>query len=417
VNTLSDELRNARDSAGPGGSLPPSELPVRLEQLRVQLGVVVLAVTGAGLTPVALFLFWRGPQENLRLCLACLALTAAFGVARAVVPAAGNHLTAAYLLLVFSLGLYAAVAWFGRTPELPPTIHGLVLWAVLATGAVGLRLGLLFTAAGATGLAVGIHQNPGLPPLLPLNFALGLGAACVVVDRLPKELLQQLRRWQEQAAAEIHLHRRLAATLFHDLANPLLVIQLLLTEARTPEDEQRLRAMVRRMRLVLDTALGGPDAPEALDASVLCGELEQLFREKLQRKRLRLRVDGAAGVRLWASAPILRESVLGNLLSNAIKFSAPGAEIELRVAREGGAAVIAVEDRGPGVPSEVRAAVQGRREAPSRPGSEGEPGSGFGLMLAVDYLTAMSGTLEVTDRPGGGTSVRVRLPVASASTR
>jgi signal transduction histidine kinase len=33
-------------------------------------------------------------------------------------------------------------------------------------------------------------------------------------------------------------------------------------------------------------------------------------------------------------------------------------------------------------------------------------------MLAVDYLAAMSGTLEVVDRPDGGTSVRVRLPLA-----
>jgi signal transduction histidine kinase len=306
------------------------------------------------------------------------------------------------------------VAWFGRTPELPPSVPALVVWAVLATGAVGLPVGLVFTAAGAVALAVGIHAHPGLPPLLPLNFALGVAAACVLADRLPKELLQHLRRWQEQADAEIHRHRRLAATLFHDLANPLMVIQFLLSVARSPAEELRLRAMVQRMRLVLDTALGGPDAFQAIDASMLCGELEQLFREKLRRKGLRLRVDGAAGVRLWGSAPILRESVLGNLMSNAIKFSTPGAEIELRVVEDGGAAVVTVEDRGPGVPPAVRTAVKGRRESPSLPGSEGEQGSGFGLMLAVDYLAAMSGTLELRDRPGGGTTVHVRLPLAPA---
>jgi signal transduction histidine kinase len=51
-------------------------------------------------------------------------------------------------------------------------------------------------------------------------------------------------------------------------------------------------------------------------------------------------------------------------------------------------------------------------KAPSQPGTDGEPGTGYGLMLAKDYLTAMGGNLTVAPRDGGGLRISLSLPAA-----
>src|SRR5205823_2871454 len=55
--------------------------------------------------------------------------------------------------------------------------------------------------------------------------------------------------------------------------------------------------------------------------------------------------------------PTRLEQVLTNLLDNAAKFSEPGQPIEVRVAAEGGEAVLSVRDRGRGVAPELRGRV------------------------------------------------------------
>ncbi|MFN5533303.1 MAG: DUF3417 domain-containing protein [Planctomycetaceae bacterium] len=59
-----------------------------------------------------------------------------------------------------------------------------------------------------------------------------------------------------------------------------------------------------------------------------------------------------------------------------------------------------------------RLAVEAGRVAPSRIGSAGEVGSGYGLLLASDYLREMGGALSFEARQGGGLTVRVTLPAA-----
>jgi signal transduction histidine kinase len=95
--------------------------------------------------------------------------------------------------------------------------------------------------------------------------------------------------------------------------------------------------------------------------------------------------------------------VLQNLLVNArvhgrnpISVSATSSEEHI---------LVRVEDRGPGVPPEVRAAIfeRGRR-------ASNAPGSGLGLYLSRQLMVDQNGSLWVEDRPGGGACFVLAIP-------
>jgi signal transduction histidine kinase len=105
--------------------------------------------------------------------------------------------------------------------------------------------------------------------------------------------------------------------------------------------------------------------------------------------------------------------VLANLVSNAIKFSAAGSAIDLAIEQAAGKVVLRLEDCGTGRPEEAKNAFAAGHQAPSSLGSSGETGTGYGLLLAREYVEAMGGTLDLRPREGGGLTASVSLLLAS----
>jgi len=107
------------------------------------------------------------------------------------------------------------------------------------------------------------------------------------------------------------------------------------------------------------------------------------------------------------------ERILENLLTNAIRHTPDGTSILVRAWPQDGGVLIAVEDRGPGVPHEHRTAIF----EPFRQGPDvraHSPGVGVGLSLVARFAELHGGRAWVEDRVGGGASFRVLLPGAAA---
>ena len=103
------------------------------------------------------------------------------------------------------------------------------------------------------------------------------------------------------------------------------------------------------------------------------------------------------------------EQVLGNLLDNADRHG--GGPLAVRLGHADGLRYLEVDDDGPGVLPQDRTAIFNRfvrgRHASAR-GDSG--GTGLGLALVAQHVTAHGGRILVTDRPGGGARFRVELP-------
>jgi two-component system, NtrC family, sensor histidine kinase GlrK len=118
-----------------------------------------------------------------------------------------------------------------------------------------------------------------------------------------------------------------------------------------------------------------------------------------QAKTLQVEVTGEA---LWLELDAEKMGMaLGNLLSNAIRFSPPGATIRFGVSREAGRACIDIVDTGPGVAWSDRSRIFEPFYRGEIQPQDAVRGSGIGLSIVSEYITAHGGQIELLpDSPG-----------------
>jgi len=105
------------------------------------------------------------------------------------------------------------------------------------------------------------------------------------------------------------------------------------------------------------------------------------------------------------------ERVLDNLLANALKYSPAGGDVEVRVTREGDAAMIAVRDHGLGIPEADLPHVFAPFQRGSNVGRI--EGTGMGLAGARHIVEAHGGVLTVESAEGVGSTFTARLPLGA----
>jgi len=104
------------------------------------------------------------------------------------------------------------------------------------------------------------------------------------------------------------------------------------------------------------------------------------------------------------------DQVLTNLVENAVRHTPGGTEIWITAEREGGEAVVAVSDSGPGIPeTELPRLFDPFVRAAQRKGGPG--GVGLGLAIARGLVEAHGGQITAENRAGGGASFRFTLPL------
>lgn len=242
----------------------------------------------------------------------------------------------------------------------------------------------------------------------------------------PAELRQLARGFNTLAAG---LARQRAVQLAflggvaHDLRNPLAALRLSLTSA-SPERplpaEPRLRHLLeiarrqidRLERMVsdfLDAALVETGhltlSPQECDLARLVRDVAALFALTTDAHAFELALpEQPLTVR---ADPARLEQVLTNLVSNAIKYSPAGGPVGLSLEARPTEVVLAVSDRGVGIPAAERERIF---EPFQRVAREGIAGAGLGLFVTRRIVEAHGGRIALDDAVGGGTVVRVFLP-------
>lgn len=257
-------------------------------------------------------------------------------------------------------------------------------------------------------------------------------------EALRRDLLranQQLSasaRELSQANAELSRLSRVRDTFFgmaaHDLRQPLTSIlwlsELLLDEPDSMSED--VRGQVQSIRTSADLMLGvvrgflqmaliaaGRLRIEPAPASLreVVEKALVVVRPAAQRKRIALHLAPAGDLRLPLDEPKI-EQVVVNLVKNAVEHSEPGAEVWIDACADGDAALIAVRDRGAGIPPEVRASLFKAYTGAGHHKTAGERSTGLGLAISRMIVEAHGGRIDVQTAAGEGTTLCVRIPLA-----
>ena len=132
-----------------------------------------------------------------------------------------------------------------------------------------------------------------------------------------------------------------------------------------------------------------PCVPDA----VLADEVAQ-FEPALTRRGIRIEWRRGAGDGVNLAAAALAQ-IAGNLISNVEKYAAAGEWLGLRSTLEGDTLIVAVADRGPGIPARDRGRIFEPFERVDSRVNEGSTGTGLGLAIARELAARMGGTLAL----------------------
>jgi two-component system, OmpR family, sensor histidine kinase MprB len=214
--------------------------------------------------------------------------------------------------------------------------------------------------------------------------------------------------------------RRLVSDASHELRTPLASLRINVDVlAENPDlpaaERQEVLARVtdqvaelsRLVSSVTDLARGEPPATERYPLRLNAVTAEALEAARRDWPKTEFTAQLAGGV-VDGNAERLRVAVR-NLLDNAAKFGPPDGPVELRLA--GGE--LTVRDHGPGIAGADLPFVFDRfyRALPAR----SAPGSGLGLAVVREIVTGHGGTVAAEPARGGGTTMRLALPLIPAS--
>ena len=151
---------------------------------------------------------------------------------------------------------------------------------------------------------------------------------------------------------------------------------------------------------------------EPIDLQAELEDAVYTYREFFRRKGLELQYTPCPEeLPIINGDPERLRQVFCNLLDNADKHGGSGGLIEVSVVREQEDAVIRIRDHGPGVPEDELPYIKYKFYK----GSSKARGSGIGLAVCEEIVTAHNGTLTITNAEGGGCLVSMRFPLHEES--
>ncbi|RMG61544.1 MAG: PAS domain-containing hybrid sensor histidine kinase/response regulator, partial [Calditrichaeota bacterium] len=239
-----------------------------------------------------------------------------------------------------------------------------------------------------------------------------------ITDRL--KLQQQLIQTERvRAMGEV------AAGVAHDFNNLLTTIlgrtQLLLLRAEDPHTEEELRIIekaardgsqiVKRMQEITRQRRESNFQPcyltEILRDSLMFATQKMKLATQVKGRSIQLKVDLDDSLVVYGN-PIELKEVFTNLFFNAYDAMPTGGELVVKTSQlDSNRVRVTIQDSGVGIPPELQ-----RRIFEPYFTTKGERGTGLGLSLVYNIVTAHHGSIAVESEPGRGTTFFVDLPIS-----
>lgn len=271
---------------------------------------------------------------------------------------------------------------------------------------------------------------------ISLAVLMSCGVVLAII-RLREALLRQenaklselVDRRTEELKLQVDSKNKFFSIVSHDLKNPLGALSLLSEELSRNYGSLSEQERIRAVELIRDSSKG---ASKLLDEILLWALTHSgVMVPRLRKFALRDAVESvfllhgaysakrgimlvnAVGpdVTVLADADML-SVILRNLVGNALKYSNDGGRVTVSCERRGDKAVVSVEDEGVGMTEEQMGKLFRLDSKLCTPGTDGNRGSGFGLICVHEFLDKMEEKIEVTSSPGSGSRFSFTVSLA-----
>jgi len=236
----------------------------------------------------------------------------------------------------------------------------------------------------------------------------------------------------QQAQNALRVREQFLSIAAHELKTPLttLIGRAQLMQRRTERDGElsegnrrslviindqlrRLNALVRAL-LDISRIENGQLSIERTAVDI-CGLVRQVVSEMqvtVENRQIELVCPDTPLMVLGDSVRL--EQVLLNLIQNALNYSQPPAPTTVSVRQEGEQVLIAVQDRGVGIPAEALPHLFTRFYRANNAGAHYSGGMGIGLSIVKEVASLHGGDVQVESAQGAGSTFTLHLPLAAA---
>jgi signal transduction histidine kinase len=224
-----------------------------------------------------------------------------------------------------------------------------------------------------------------------------------------KHAAAAFNRMQRRLRQFVMDRTRMLAAISHDLRTPLTRMRLRAEMMDEGEQRTKMLSDLQEMEEMVGAALAfardeSADEPSRpIDLAALMETITADARDMDQPVSL-----AAAGSLTVLMRPRALKRAIVNIVDNAVRY---GGRTELTLGRDHDEAVIRIVDHGPGIPESERENVLRPFYRCEGSRSRDTGGIGLGLSIASDTISAHGGKLALSETPGGGLTVEVRLPV------
>lgn len=149
--------------------------------------------------------------------------------------------------------------------------------------------------------------------------------------------------------------------------------------------------------------------PQINECTTIYESVLKSIQYSAELKQLNMQFIAKDGCKVYADAKMLG-TILRNLLSNAVKFSERGKNITTEIKNTYHETIITVNDEGTGIPADIQEHLFSLTLVSSSPGTDGEKGSGLGLLLCKEFVEKHQGTISVSSELGVGSTFTIVLP-------
>lgn len=251
-------------------------------------------------------------------------------------------------------------------------------------------------------------------------------ASCMDITEQKKaeKEIRQVNQQLERTNAEKDI---LFSIIAHDLRSPISGIfstsEVLAQEAESMslEDIRLLSAEMHKnssnaLELLNDLMQWARMNQEGMDFSPEKSSLYEMVRSSLhtawdvaEKKDITIKCHIPQDLVVLVDRPMIK-TVTRNLIFNAVKFARRGGNISITAIQTGFSTEVCISDDGIGMNEAILAKAFSVDKSKRQFGTEGEKGTGLGLILCKEFVEKHGGKIWMDSKPGQGTTVHFTVP-------